>query len=334
MVDVNLKVPALEKLLDYSASGIGSIAGPWLATWQARQEVKARRITARGEAEILRIRAKAHAEAREMLISNDVSVSGELEIADTVAQRITFQEQKRQANIRSVVEQTASELGDKSVPDSEPDHDWTARFFSEVQDVSSEEMRSMWARVLAGEVERSGSTSVRTLSVLKNLDRRTADLFRKLCSACVFLTIPDDQNTIMDARVPSLGKNAGHNSLRQFGLGFSELNRLNEHGLIISDYNSWYGYELVLGIEVGNQKPPVRFPFTLQDQHWVLVPTEQGKQKKELKVSGVALTSAGRELSRVVELVPLPEYARALKEYFLRQDLQMINITEQTAHNP
>ncbi len=283
-----------------------------------------------GDADILQIRAKAHAEAREMLVSNQVSVTGELEIADTVSQRIAFQERKRQANISSVVEQTASELGDKSVPHSEPDHDWTARFFREVQDVSSEEMRSLWARVLAGEIERSGSTSVRTLSVLKNLDQGTADLFRKLYSACVFLTIPDSQNTIIDARVPSLGKNAAQNSLRPYGLGFSELNRLNEHGLIISDYNSWYGYELVLGIEVGNQKPPVRLPFMFQDQRWVLVPTELGKQKKELKLLGVALTGAGKELSRVVELVPLPEYARALNGYFLREDLQMIQVTEQS----
>ena len=30
-MDVNIKVPALEKLLDYAASGIGSVAGPMLA---------------------------------------------------------------------------------------------------------------------------------------------------------------------------------------------------------------------------------------------------------------------------------------------------------------
>ena len=31
-VNVNLKVPALEKLVDYTASGIGAVAGPMLAT--------------------------------------------------------------------------------------------------------------------------------------------------------------------------------------------------------------------------------------------------------------------------------------------------------------
>ena len=44
MVDVNLKVPALEKLVDYTASGIGAVAGPILAPWKARREAEARRV--------------------------------------------------------------------------------------------------------------------------------------------------------------------------------------------------------------------------------------------------------------------------------------------------
>lgn len=34
-MDVTIKVPALEKLLDYAASGIGSVAGPMLASLKA-----------------------------------------------------------------------------------------------------------------------------------------------------------------------------------------------------------------------------------------------------------------------------------------------------------
>ena len=38
MVNVNVKVAALEKLVDYTASGIGTVAGPMLAPWKARKE--------------------------------------------------------------------------------------------------------------------------------------------------------------------------------------------------------------------------------------------------------------------------------------------------------
>ena len=171
-MDVNL--PAIEKLVDYAASGIGSVAGSMLAPWKARREAQAKQITAEGDATILQIQAEAQSKAREILVSQNTDVTGELDITDKVNQRIQFQEQKRQINIGSVVEEAASQLGDKRVANTEPDHDWTARFFNEVQDVSSEEMQSLWAKVLAGEVERAGSTSIRTLGILKNLDQVTA----------------------------------------------------------------------------------------------------------------------------------------------------------------
>ena len=95
-----------------------------------------------------------------------------------MTQRIQFQEAKRQRSIEAVVQQAAFELGDRNVRDHEPDHDWTARFFNEVQDVSSEAMQALWAKVLAGEVERPNSTSIKTLSILRNLDTATAGIFR------------------------------------------------------------------------------------------------------------------------------------------------------------
>ena len=127
-MDPNAMVRALEKLLDYTASGIGAVAGPMLAPWRARREAESLRIAAEGEADSLRIIAAAQAEARDTLVSTASDVQGEIEIAETVRQRIQFQEEKRQRNIGSVVGQAAELLGDKEVPDQEPDHDWTARF--------------------------------------------------------------------------------------------------------------------------------------------------------------------------------------------------------------
>ena len=213
-----LHVAAVVKLLDYVASGIGSVAGPMLATWRARREAQAIRIAAKGEADALLIQAEAQSEAREILLSQDTEISGEVDISDAVRQRIQFQERKRQLNIESVVKKAATQLGDTEVPNDETDHDWTAHFFNHVQDVSSEEMQSLWAKVLAGEVERAGSTSIRTLGILRNLDQSTARLFRIFCSGCVFLCI--EGRTLVDARVPSLGGNAASNALKPFGLGF------------------------------------------------------------------------------------------------------------------
>ena len=334
-VNVNVRVPGLEKLLDYAASGIGSIAGPMLAPWRVRREVEAKRIAAEGQAEELRILAEgqssalqtianAQAAARGKLGSQTIATQGELTIGEAISQRIQFQEEKRQSNIGAVVRLAAPEMEDKDVPDHEPDHDWTARFFDGIQDVSSEELQLLWAKVLAGEVERPDSTSIRTLSILKNLDPAIAGLFRKLCSACVSLK---SGGQFMDARVPSLGGNAADNALRIYELDYINLNVLNEHGLITSDYNSWYDYKLCIGIFSSGPNPVQRrFPFSFQGRYWVLLPTTERTANQQFKLHGVTLTRSGRELSRVVGLVPGDEYAQALMKFFQTDNLQMTEV--------
>ena len=192
MVDINVKVPAIEKLPDYTASGIGAVAGPLLLPWRAYFEGKANRISARAdadvrsiqassEAESLPIIAKARADARQYLVSADADVSGTVDITrDNVAQRIEFQEQKRLANIRDVVAGAAEIIGDKEVADHEPDHDWTARIFDYVQDVTSDGLKQIWARILAGEVESPGRTSLRTLSILRDMSQHDAQIFHNM----------------------------------------------------------------------------------------------------------------------------------------------------------
>lgn len=335
-MDATVRVPGIEKLLDHAASGIGSIAGPMLASWKARREANARRISAHAEAEALgiladaqstalRVSATAQADARAILASPHATVAGELDIAHTVSQRIQFQEEKRQANIEAVVGRAAVEIGERDAPDSEPDHDWTARFFNEAQDVSSEEMQTLWAKVLAGQVERPGSTSIRTLGVLRDLDRSAAVTFRKLCSASVSLK-PDGEH-FLDARVPSLGGRPGDNALKDYGLSFDSLNVLNEHGLIISDYDSWFDYRMCIGI-VETPEPPqiLRIPFCFENRFWILEPIRERRGDQEFRLSGVALTRSGRELSRVVGLEPVPKYRQAVIDFFQKQKLRMIEV--------
>ena len=183
MVEVVIKIPAIEKLLDYTASGVGGVAGPLLLPWRAYMEGKADRISARAYADVLPIITKAQDDARRSLVAPDAEVHGAVEIThEHLKQVIEFQGLKRLANIASVVEHAAEELGDKKVPNHEPDPDWTARFFDCVQDVSSVHMQNLWSRVLSGEVESPGRTSLRTLDILRNMTQRDAELFEAVSS--------------------------------------------------------------------------------------------------------------------------------------------------------
>ena len=263
------------------------------------------------------------ARARELMASPHTASRMSLTIADGIEQRVHFQERKRQRNLASVVQGAAEELGGEEVPNHEPDHDWTARFFGEVQDISSDEMQLLWAKVLAGEVSSPGTTSIKTLSILKNIDAEVAAAFEILCSATITVIIED--SVIVDSRVPSLGGNAGNDALRPYGLGYGVLNLLCEYGLIMSNYHSFWNYAMCAHVP-GDHSVHVRIPFRFQNRYWALEPRGDRDYPTEFLIHGVVLTRAGQELSRVVNAVPNDQFARDLRRFVDRNDLRMLQV--------
>ena len=269
MVDVNVKVPALEKLVDYTASGIGAVAGPMLAPWRARQDAKAKLIWTQADADSLRLIADAQADARRSLVTPDETGGGVLEIdTDGITQRIEFQEKKRQANIASVVREAAAELGDKEVSDHEPDPDWTARFFNDVQDVSSKELQRIWSKILSGEVETPGRTSLRTLSILKNMSRKHAEIFSMLSRYVIHSFIHEESFSALTDALPS-----------SFFIEMQELGLM--HGQL----------DVYQAINFGNDGTVIQ-----KNCNCLLV--VEGESGKEIEIHGHVLTGPGREMAQ------------------------------------
>ena len=215
--------------------------------------------------------SEAQTEARTALVSTASHVRGEIDIAETVRQRIQFQEEKTSQEHRRyrrpgcTATWRQGSAGTLSPTTTGPHASSTTYRTSHLR-----RCNFCGARYWLGEIERPGSTSIRGLNILRNLDQQAASLFRSLCSLIVSL-VPDG-NHIMDSRVPALGGNAGTNALQAYGLDFNALNTLNEHGLIIADYNSWHDYRVCIGIVVPNVRAAVRIPFRFQGQYWVLEP--------------------------------------------------------------
>ena len=199
--------------------------------------------------------------------------------------------------------------------------DWFNIFEKEGSQKSSEEVQHRFARVLAGEIEKPCSYSIRTVKILGELDQYAAALFKRLCSACVVLGIPNSK-ILIDARVPSLGGTAGTNSLGKYGLNFAQLNILNEYGLIISDYDTWLTCDGI--IEYKGDPAPLQFYH--QGSTWVLLPLPERDNKTEFRLSGVVLSQVGRELFHIVDQDPMPEYTEDLKKYLMEQNLSMIEV--------
>ncbi len=223
----------------------------------------------------------------------------------------------------SSTNQGADRGGEKTIND-----DWLNSFEEKARQKSTEEMQLRFGRILAGEIEKPGSYSIKTIKILDELDRSAAVLFKRLCSMCTVLGYPEPLGFVEDARMPSLCDSGDANTFWKYGMEFPYLNVLNEYGLIISEYHSSYGYYQSIEYE----RTQNCYPFWYQGRCWGLRRLPGWKEKKApFKLWGVSLSQAGRELLRVVEQEPMDgftervsgRHAIALQKFFAEHKLQM-----------
>jgi len=235
---------------------------------------------------------------------------------------------REQVNLDLVSEEAARQLRDAEYSQSEPqiseiEDDWLNHFEKEASQRSSEDMQKLFGRILAGEIRRPSSFSIKALKIMGEIDRGAATLFKNLCSACIVLQVPK-VGQIIDARIPSLGGNAASNALQKYGFSFGQLNILQEHGLIISDYNSYMGYEMC----IADKELRVALGFSYQNSNWGLVPIEDRPPNAPFRVHGVALSQAGRELLKIVEIEPIDHYTNDLRSFFEKEKLRMTPMSD------
>ena len=201
------------------------------------------------------------------------------------------------------------------------DDDWLNSFETEARQKTTEEMQLRFGRILAGEIRQPGSYSIKAVKLLGELDQNVAALFKTLCSIGTTLEKPID-GSIIDIRALCLSGDPAQNALSKYGLDFNSLNVLNEYGLIISHYNSSFSVYSIRENENYSEVILSRH----QGKYWDISPLPGQPKKQEVKLYGVALSQVGRELFRIVDQDPMPEYTEDLKEFFARQKLQMVEV--------
>ncbi|WP_155489535.1 DUF2806 domain-containing protein, partial [Vibrio alginolyticus] len=93
---------------------------------------------------------------------------------------------RKQANTESVLSAAAEELKEEQhVPEEDVDEDWLSLYFSIIENVSSDYMKFLWGKVLAGQIKSPDRFSLRTLDVLRTMSSREAELFSKVARHAV-----------------------------------------------------------------------------------------------------------------------------------------------------
>lgn len=101
-------------------------------------------------------------------------------------ERLKHKETKRQINIDKVIKWTIDNVDlNENTSNEKVDEDWITKFFNVVWDVSSEKMQLIWSKILAWEIQKPWKFSLRTLDILKNIDKKEADSFMKISTLVV-----------------------------------------------------------------------------------------------------------------------------------------------------
>ena len=287
---------ALAKLVDAVQSGVGAVAQPWLLKRNARAQVEVNKIKLLGQQELETLRRAlppAPSGGDEIIVVLEEPVPA---LTQRAHARADYQEAKRQVNVEEIVFEAHEQL--KDVPDAEVsdeplDDDWTARFFTGAQDISSDQMRKLWAKVLAGEVKRPGSFSLRCLETMRNISGREAEVFEK---AAGYVT---GGNQIIQ------GVNPGDRSRLFFahsGLTLANMLTLEEAGLVISS-----GAGLAWPLAFQDASPVY---FTYRDVALRVIP----KPSTTWSLPVVRLTEAGKQLATIVKPNADRNYLKAIRD--------------------
>ena len=130
------------------------------------------------EADVTVAAPRAKADIEVVQLQNKLALH---KIQDRADERVRRLKAKRQKNLEAIAAQAALQLP-AHVSDQPVDEDWVAQFLDHCQDVSNENMQSVWARLLAREVGKPGSFSLRTLALVRVMSRNDADMFTRFCS--------------------------------------------------------------------------------------------------------------------------------------------------------
>lgn len=236
-------------------------------------------------------------------IPPNLSLASAHEKSRVIANKTKLRAELKVTNLSNIFDM-ALDVAISETASDQVDPDWFYAFCDMAENIYSPDMQELWSKILAVEVSRPGSFSLKTLETLRQLTQRDAKLFSAACrlssrrqgdSVPRIITDYHQRKTltrwfVSRPRVPV--------NLANHGLSYPSLLALIDLGLV-----------------VGNEIESAEFPLNKS------VPFRCGEKNFGLKAkrNGVALayykfTNVGAELSKLTKRHEHPDYLEELKK--------------------
>lgn len=174
----------LTKLIESVSLGLGALYKPLGTVLNAKAEsYKIKKIADSKAYEIQVLKENLTDEKNELLVTSDnfeMSLKGS-SIETRAVETMIHREVKKQLNMDTIINKAAEFIKENDKVSDEPvDVDWMTKFINISQDISNEEMQNLWAKILADEVAKPKTYSLRALEILKDISSDEARLFTKI----------------------------------------------------------------------------------------------------------------------------------------------------------
>ncbi len=261
-------VSPANKLIDAISKGIGTLYEP-------------HRLKKLADAEAYRIKTigQALSENTDLPVQyNNGEISVDLTEYESLQKRAVCrfarQETQRQFNLENIADKAYDLLKDQQPQSDETvSQDWMTRFINNAQDVSDEDVQNLWSRILADEIVRPTSISIKTLDVIKNLSKEDAFLFEKISKHVI-----NGQYLLRDAEF-----------LSYVNITYNDILKLDDCGLINSS-----------GFIHQDRESDVKFLPVAYNSSYVLF--AQSDKKQKIKIPSYVLTNSGQELLAILKI--------------------------------
>ena len=239
--------------------------------------------------------AQAKADEAMILAKGDIEID---EVMRRAAQRFVDEETRKQLNMESIVDKAIPGV-DSNAPTGNVEDDWITNFFDKCRSVSDDAMQTLWSRILSGEANTPGSFSRKTVNLVADLDKASAELFRNLCGF---------RWQIDGAHMPLIF-DFNERIYTDRGIYLFSLGELDAIGLI--QINVATGFAL---LEVHKEATASYYDQSVQ----MTLPKDRGNS---LNIGHVLLTPSGEQLSRIVKPDPIDGFFEFVYDRWAKQSL-------------
>jgi uncharacterized repeat protein (TIGR03899 family) len=297
-----------EKLLDVMSKAVGTLYKPISIKKEGEAEAYKYKLVqeAKIDSKVREIKEVAVAKAEaEHLVSQM-----QQKLDERIRNRNELNERRKQLNIEAVLENAINNnISDKSEENVDPD--WLIRFIEHAEEANSDKMQELWGKILAGEISKPGSFSIKALKTIKNMTQKEANVFQKACA--IVSTLKGREET--DNKLIILGyfikshirmffeNHEKELELNNYDISFADILTLQDIGLLHSEKLLCRPFEKK-GEQLDYICNGINFPIIAWSKNFQLI--------------AYKLTPLGSELSKLIDNAPNSKYINDIKLLFKR----------------